>query len=96
MTGDRHTVRARIRGRVQGVGYRDWTERTARAHGLDGWVRNLPDGSVEALFSGPRATVERMLADCRNGPPAARVASVETEDVSEGPPAGNGFRARYT
>ncbi len=95
MTTERHAVRARIWGRVQGVGYRDWTERAARSHGLDGWVRNISDGSVEAVFSGAPATVERMLTDCRHGPPAARVSTVDSEDLGEGPPAGSGFRARY-
>ena len=95
MTTERRAVRARIWGRVQGVGYRDWTERTARSHGLDGWVRNMSDGSVEAVFSGPPATVERMLSDCRGGPPAGRVSAVDSEDVADVPPAGSGFRARY-
>ncbi|MDO8401455.1 MAG: acylphosphatase, partial [Bradyrhizobium sp.] len=45
--------RVTIRGRVQGVGYRAWVEHRARAHDLEGWVRNLGDGSVEALFAGP-------------------------------------------
>lgn len=96
MTPERRAVLARIGGRVQGVGYRAWTERTARSHGLDGWVRNVPDGSVEAVFAGPPATVERMLTDCRTGPPAAHVSAIEAEDVAEGPLAGSGFRARYT
>lgn len=86
------TVRARITGRVQGVWYRAWTEKTAAAHGLHGWVRNRPDGSVEALFSGPKETVERMLADCRDGPPNARVDDIETEPAD--PPDATGFRIR--
>lgn len=95
MTAERRAVLARISGRVQGVGYRDWTERTARSHGLDGWVRNVPDGSVEAMFAGSPAMVERMLSDCRGGPPCARVSGVDTEDAAEGPAPGSGFRARY-
>lgn len=71
-------VRARIRGRVQGVGYRDWTMRRATARGLRGWVRNRRDGSVEALFIGPRSAVDRMVADCRDGPSLARVEAIDT------------------
>ncbi len=63
----------RIRGRVQGVGFRYFTQRTARALGLTGWVRNLPDGAVEALFEGERESIEEALTACRQGPPAAEV-----------------------
>ncbi len=69
-------VRVRITGRVQGVWFRAWTEAEARERALDGWVRNRRDGSVEALFHGPEDVVDRMLAACRVGPPAARVADV--------------------
>jgi acylphosphatase len=93
MTAGRRTVRAVIRGRVQGVGFRDWTESAARRYGLDGWVRNLPDGNVEALFAGPGDVVDRMLADCRRGPPAARVAAVDAEDSADS--AAAGFSVRY-
>ncbi len=62
-----------IRGRVQGVGFRFFTLRTARELGLSGWVRNLPNGDVEALFEGERSTIEQALAACRQGPPASRV-----------------------
>jgi len=65
-----------IRGQVQGVWYRGWTMKTARTLGLQGWVRNCRDGSVEAKFSGPEAHVEAMLMHCHQGPPAARVYSV--------------------
>ena len=71
------TVRVIIRGRVQGVWYRAWTEGEARGLGLDGWVRNCADGSVEALFSGPEETVRQMIARCHRGPPVARVDEVE-------------------
>lgn len=74
---DRVAVLARIRGKVQGVWYRAWTVEQATARGLDGWVRNRADGSVEALFAGPAAAVESMLDACRQGPPAAQVSGVE-------------------
>ncbi len=70
-------VRVIIRGRVQGVWYRAWTEGEARGRGLDGWVRNCADGSVEALFCGPEETVREMIARCYRGPPAARVEEIE-------------------
>ncbi|HLX14679.1 MAG TPA: acylphosphatase [Bradyrhizobium sp.] len=62
-----------IRGRVQGVGYRAWVEYQAEVLGLEGWVRNRKDGSVEALLSGPENVVADMVAACRRGPPSARV-----------------------
>jgi acylphosphatase len=74
--------RVTIRGRVQGVGYRAWVEHRALAHGLDGWVRNRTDGSVEALFSGPQDIVADMVALCRRGPSSARVAAVVEEPAS--------------
>ena len=73
-----------IRGRVQGVGYRAFTEITALERGIEGWVRNRHDGSVEALFSGAEAEVAAMIAACRRGPPGARV---ETIDQREATPA---------
>ncbi len=85
------TRRVRIRGRVQGVGFRFWVVDEAERLGLHGWVRNRRDGSVEALFHGPADAVEEMVARCRLGPPAARVTAVETEEeVREIP--GGGFR----
>ena len=70
-----------VRGRVQGVGYRAWTEDTAILNGLDGWVRNRRDGSVEAVFAGPAAAVEAMIQACRRGPDSARVEAVEQHDA---------------
>jgi acylphosphatase len=70
------TVTVRIEGRVQNVYYRAWTDRTARELGLDGWVRNCDDGSVEAAFSGPAEIVVEMLERCMDGPPDANVESV--------------------
>src|SRR4051812_41820503 len=66
-----------IRGRVQGVGFRYWTLRTATARGLEGWVRNRSDGSVEAVFAGPEQAVAGMVALCRRGPDAARVDTLD-------------------
>jgi acylphosphatase len=77
MTVIRHVV---IRGRVQAVGFRAWTEFTAQRYGLQGWVRNRRDGSVEAIFAGLPQTVEAMLADCRRGPPGARVDALEDRE----------------
>jgi len=68
-----------IRGRVQGVGYRYWVEHQAVAHGLEGWVRNCRDGSVEALFSGPENVVSNVVASCRRGPSSARVDAVDEQ-----------------
>ncbi len=71
-------VRARvvISGKVQGVFFRASAEDEARSRGLAGWVRNRPDGQVEAVFEGEQAAVEAMIAWCRRGPPAARVTGV--------------------
>jgi acylphosphatase len=90
---ERVAIRAVIRGRVQGVWYRGWTEAEARARGLAGWVRNLPDGAVEALFVGPAADVDAMLAACRDGPPAAQVTGIET-GAADMDAAITGFRIR--
>src|SRR5260370_28657887 len=74
----------RIGGRVQGVGYRAWVEHGARAHGLEGWVRNLRDGSVEAVLAGPADAVAEMIALCRRGPSSARVDAVTEEPAGSG------------
>jgi acylphosphatase len=77
------TVRVLIRGEVQGVGFRAWTEQAALRRGLEGWVRNRRDGSVEAVFAGPAEVVAGMIEACRRGPAAARVAAIdEHEDAS--------------
>lgn len=77
-----------VEGKVQGVAYRAWTERSARALGLSGWVRNRREGTVEALFCGPADRVSAMLARCREGPPAARVSNVRSAPFSGEWPAG--------
>ena len=71
--------RVTISGRVQGVGYRAWVEHQAVRLGLDGWVRNRRDGSVEALFAGSADAVAEMMARCRRGPSSAHVAAVAEE-----------------
>jgi acylphosphatase len=70
-----------VRGRVQGVGYRAWTEDTAILNGLDGWVRNRRDGAVEAVFAGLAEAVEGMVDACRRGPYSARVDTVDVHDA---------------
>lgn len=89
-------LRAVVRGRVQGVGFRAWTQHQAQLHGLAGWVRNLGDGSVEAMFAGPAATVEIMVRALREGPRGATVEAVEeypaTLDEVGGEPQGFAIR----
>ncbi|RIK99183.1 MAG: acylphosphatase [Proteobacteria bacterium] len=75
----RHLV---IRGRVQGVGYRAWAADEARMRGLEGWVRNRRDGSVEAVLAGPEAVVADMMAYCRRGPVSARVDAIDEAAAS--------------
>lgn len=72
--------RVRARGRVQGVFYRDTCRREAQAAGVCGWVRNLPDGAVEAVFEGPPEAVDRMVAWCRQGPSRAHVCDLDVVD----------------
>ncbi len=86
-------VRVRVSGRVQGVWYRGWTVQRATMYGLSGWVRNRSDGSVEALFAGLAAAVDAMVGECRQGPPAARVAEVSATPDSF---SGCGFEQRPT
>ncbi|TPE52993.1 acylphosphatase [Amaricoccus solimangrovi] len=73
------SVTVHVIGKVQGVGFRAWTERVARGLGLTGWVGNDPDGSVRAVFTGTDEAVNAMLDRLREGPPAARVDRVTTE-----------------
>src|SRR4051812_2533975 len=68
-----------ITGLVQGVGYRAWVEQQASARGLEGWVRNCRDGTVEALFAGPASVVSEMIASCRRGPLSALVEGVQEQ-----------------
>ena len=75
-------VRAIVSGRVQGVSYRASTASEARRLGLTGWVRNRHDGAVELEAEGPPAQVEKLLAWCHQGPPAARVSSVAVDELA--------------
>ncbi|HTR11998.1 MAG TPA: acylphosphatase [Roseiarcus sp.] len=77
------TRRVVVEGFVQGVGYRDFTRRAAIRLGLSGWVRNRPDGTVEALVSGAPADVEAMLAEMRRGPRGAEVIRLELVEPGE-------------
>lgn len=71
-----------IRGRVQGVGYRAWVAQLAASRGLQGWVRNRRDGSVEAVVSGPADAVAQVIAACHRGPALARVDAVVASDAN--------------
>jgi len=84
-----------IHGLVQGVGYRDAMVAAAACHGVAGWVRNSPGGTVEALVQGAPEDVDAVLAWCRRGPRPARVAAVEAA-VAEADPALRGFGRRPT
>lgn len=70
-------VRVLIEGSVQGVGFRYFVKGAAKDLGLTGWVRNTEDGNVEALFQGPKESIERAVALCKEGPPMAAVKGVE-------------------
>lgn len=86
-------ARVVVSGRVQGVWFRGATEEQAVRLGLAGWVRNLPDGSVEASFEGGGSEVDTAIEWCRTGPPSARVDDVTVE--WQAPVGEVGFRVRY-
>ena len=89
---DRIRAHVFVSGRVQGVSYRANTREAARDAGVDGWVENLADGRVEAVFEGEESAVEGMVEWCHSGSPAAEVDGVETE---YGDPEGkSGFEIR--
>ncbi|QQR60114.1 MAG: acylphosphatase [Candidatus Melainabacteria bacterium] len=77
-------IKLKIKGRVQGVFYRQSTCKEAIALGLFGWVKNKVDGSVEALVFGPDEKVQELVVWCHEGPPSAQVESVEVEDADQG------------
>lgn len=89
---DRIRARVLVSGRVQGVYYRANTRDAARARNVDGWVRNLDDGRVEAVFEGPETAVEEMIEWCHTGSPAATVNGVDTS--YEEPQGESGFSVR--
>lgn len=87
-------TRVLVSGRVQGVYYRDTCRREALRHGVAGWVRNLPDGRVEAVFEGEPTAVATMVDWARGGPPRAEVTG--TEVLEEEPEGLAGFQVRPT
>jgi acylphosphatase len=82
-----------ITGRVQGVGFRFFTEERAQREGLHGWVRNLPDGGVEIMAEGDAEALDRFERQVRHCPPGARIEHVEVDHIA---PSGNatGFSVR--
>lgn len=92
--GEITIFRLRIKGAVQGVGYRDWAIAEAKGRGLDGWIRNRSDGSVEMLIAGANAKVEEMLKAATQGPDAAQVTQVDIHNETELPE--HGFVRRAT
>ncbi len=88
------TVRLIVHGRVQGVGFRHFVANAARRIGLDGWVRNRLDGTVEVLARGSLPAVEELIAECHKGPPASIVGGVAVAEADEVPP--QGFRQTET
>jgi acylphosphatase len=93
MAGDRIRRRVVVHGRVQGVFFRGSTQDEARRAGIDGWVRNLADGAVEAVFEGEAAAVEELVAYCHRGPSWAQVTGVDV--IEEAPEGERGFRVHY-
>ena len=81
---DLQRARVRVSGQVQGVFFRDSTRQKAEELGLAGWVRNMPDGQVEALFEGPSERVEEIVRWCKEGPQRASVENVDTDFESAG------------
>jgi acylphosphatase len=82
-----------VSGNVQGVFFRQETRNRARSRGLTGWVKNLPDGRVEAVYEGPEDAVDQMVEWCRSGPRWAEVTDVEVD--REEPEGLEGFEVRF-
>lgn len=76
-------VRVIISGKVQGVAYRAWASSKAEEMALNGWIRNLSDGTVEAVFAGDESTVEHMVEECGVGPRSARVDDIERFELDD-------------
>ena len=89
------TVRIIVTGRVQGVGFRYFTVRCANDLGLCGWVRNLPDGSVETAIQGQGEKIEEMIGLLKQGPGAANVSGLEIEEIESGSEELPGFAMRF-
>lgn len=87
-------VHVHISGRVQGVGFRHFTRVNAEELDLGGWVMNMPDGRVEAVFQGGEQAVDTIVERCRRGPRSARVSTVEVEEEAPDPEM-TSFDVRY-
>jgi acylphosphatase len=94
MSDDIVTLRMKIEGDVQGVGFREFAIAEANARSLTGWVRNRSDGTLEIVCSGPQPIVEAFVGTCMRGPPSARVKNVELGPADA--PDSIGFRRRPT
>jgi acylphosphatase len=86
-----HHVHVTVRGRVQGVGYRNWTYSQAKLLKLNGWVKNLPEGAVEITLEGPEGPLQSLLTFLKTGPALAKVSSVEARWTSVPKPQFNEF-----
>lgn len=89
----RTSVRVRVYGRVQGVWFRSSMKELADELGLDGWVRNVGDGSVEAVIAGDEEKVNKLVEWCRVGPPLAKVEKIDVKEIAE-PARLEGFHIR--
>jgi len=93
---DQSKKHIRISGRVQGVGFRHFTKQNAQRLNLNGWVKNLPDGDVEAVFVGDEGNVTEMLEKMKSGPRTARVDDLSVDEENEAlQESFDGFSVRY-
>jgi acylphosphatase len=89
-----HNVHAIIKGKVQGVGYRNWAYSQAKLLKLNGWVRNLPSGEVELVAEGPESTLHSFVSFLKTGPTMARVTGVEASWSSQNSPRYSDFQIK--
>lgn len=89
------TLHARVSGIVQGVGFRYFVQRRAKALGISGYVRNVPNGDVETAAEGNRAALEELVKDLRQGPPMSSVTEVSVEWSENGAPQFEDFHIRF-
>ncbi|MEY4669797.1 MAG: hypothetical protein RL518_2496 [Pseudomonadota bacterium] len=89
-----HHVHVRVKGRVQGVGYRNWTYSQAKLLKLTGWVRNAPEGDVEIEAEGPEGSLQSLLTFLKTGPALAKVTAVEAQWTSPSKPQFKDFQIR--